>query len=74
MPCRLVLTSTSSPQTSRFDDVHLEDIVAPKSAIDALLVAKPHLANRKPCDGIGQDQSGGSPAFDLVGMLRQRAG
>jgi hypothetical protein len=46
----------------------------PLKALDALLKARPHLANRKPRGDVGLGQSGGSPAFDLPGLLRQRAG
>ena len=64
----------ADPSDLPFDDGHLEDADALKAAIDALLVAKPHLANRKPRGDVGQGQSGGSGTVDLAGMLRQGAG
>jgi hypothetical protein len=64
----------ADPTDLPFDDAHLENTEAMTAALDALLVAKPHLANRKPRGDVGQGQSGGSPAFDLAGMLRQGAG
>ena len=64
----------ADPSDLPFDAAHLDDDAAMNTAIDALLVAKPHLASRKPRGDVGQGQSGGSPVFDLAKMLRRRAG
>lgn len=64
----------ADPTDMPFDEAHLDNQESLNSALDALLLAKPHLANRKPRGNVGQGESGGSGTFDLAGLLRQRAG
>ncbi|TFD56393.1 hypothetical protein [Cryobacterium sp. Hh38] len=56
-----------------FDDAHLTDPEAMTAAVDALLTAKPHLANRKPTGDIGQGASVATDTFSLSGLLRSGA-
>lgn len=56
-----------------FDDAHLTDPAAMTAAVDALLTAKPHLANRKPTGNIGQGASGVADSLSLSGLLRSNA-
>ncbi|MDJ0337630.1 hypothetical protein [Cryobacterium sp. PH31-O1] len=56
-----------------FDEDHLRDSPKMIEAIDALLTAKPHLANRKPTGDIGQGASGVTDTFSLSGLLRSGA-
>ncbi|TFD22138.1 hypothetical protein [Cryobacterium sp. TMS1-13-1] len=56
-----------------FDDAHLTDPEAMTAAVDALLTAKPHLANRKPTGDIGQGASVIADTFSLSGLLRSGA-
>ena len=57
-----------------FDDSHLEDPEALKTAIDTLLESKPHLASRRVMGDIGQGTTGNpDTAVNLAGLLRSRA-
>lgn len=64
----------ADPSDLPFEDAHLDDAEALTTALDELLVRKPHLANRKPRGDVGQGAtSTGSAAVDLGGLLRMRA-
>ena len=56
-----------------FDQTHLDDPQALTAALDALLTAKPHLANRKPTGNIGQGLSTASDTFSLSALLKSNA-
>ena len=55
------------------DEAHLPDPEAMTAAVDALLAAKPHLANRRPAGDIGQGASVVTDTFSLSGLLRSGA-
>ncbi|MGI8394686.1 hypothetical protein [Leucobacter sp. W1038] len=61
------------PSDLPFDEAHLSDAEALSTAVDALLQAKPHLANRKPSGNIGQGVSGVSDTVSLSGLLKANA-
>lgn len=64
----------ADPSDLPFEDAHLDDPQALTTALDQLLVRKPHLANRKPRGDVGQGAtSTNSSAVDLGSLLRQRA-
>lgn len=63
----------ADPTDLTFDDDHIVDPNKMIEAINALLAAKPHLANRKPAGDIGQGVSGASDMFSLMGALRTNA-
>ncbi|GAA1663712.1 hypothetical protein GCM10010977_02530 [Citricoccus zhacaiensis] len=58
-----------------FDAAHLDDPEALTAAVDDLLAAKPHLANRTPRGSVGQGAvpSGDGSAVSLLGMMRPNA-
>ncbi len=61
------------PSDLPFDEAHLSDAEALSTAVDTLLQAKPHLANRKPSGNIGQGVSGVSDTVSLSGLLKANA-
>lgn len=63
----------ADPEDLPFDESHLEDEDDLLSALDDLLVRKPHLASRKPSGDVGQGAGSGSDDFNLAGLLRSRA-
>lgn len=63
----------ADPEDLPFDESHLEDEYDLLSALDDLLVRKPHLASRKPSGDVGQGAGSGSDDFNLAGLLRSRA-
>ena len=63
----------ADPEDLPFDESHLEDEDDLLSALDDLLVRKPHLASRKPSGDVGQGAGAGSDDFNLAGLLRSRA-
>lgn len=63
----------ADPSDLPFADEHLTDSDALTAAVDALLTAKPHLANRRPVGDIGQGVSAASDSFSLSGLLKNNA-
>lgn len=61
----------ADPSDLPFDEAHLDDPEALAAAVDELLAAKPHLANRRPVGDIGQGNRGGTgEPFSLLGRLK----
>jgi hypothetical protein len=52
------------------DDDGLVDEAKVAAAVDALLVARPHLATRRPSGDVGQGAADGAGSFSLVDSLR----
>lgn len=67
------LDRLQDPEDLDFDEEHLSDPEALKSAVDALLEAKPHLASRRPRGNIGQGVNSTATTVDLAALLRSRA-
>lgn len=63
----------ADPSDLDFDEAHLDDEDALRTALDDLLARKPHLASRRPRGDVGQGVTGTSGAVDLAGILRARA-
>lgn len=63
----------ADPTDLPYDEEHVRDAPKLLDAIDALLTAKPHMANRKPTGDIGQGVSAASDTFSLSGLLRTNA-
>ncbi|MGK0740740.1 hypothetical protein ACSHWG_02490 [Leucobacter sp. Z1108] len=61
------------PTDLAFDEAHLSDPEALADALEALLQAKPHLANRRPAGNIGQGVSVAPDSFSLSGLLKANA-
>ena len=57
-----------------YDEALLEDRAAMEAAVDALIAAKPHLADRRPVGSVDQGARDEPGSVDLAGMLRARAG
>lgn len=64
----------ADPSDLPFDVEHLDDPDKLTEAIEELLTAKPHLANRRPSGDIGQGPAKTSATVDLAALLRSRAG
>ena len=67
------LDRLQDPEDLDFNEEHLTDPEALKSAVDALLEAKPHLASRRPRGNIGQGVNSTATTVDLAALLRSRA-
>lgn len=64
----------ADPTDLAFDQAHLDDPDALRSAIDDLLARKPHLASRRPFGDVGQGNRGSSSEpVNLAELLRARA-
>ena len=63
----------ADPTDLPFDEAHLDDPDALTAAVDVLLAAKPHLANRRPVGNVGQGASGDVGGVSLAGLLRAGA-
>ena len=63
----------ADPTDLPFDEAHLEDAEALSAAIDALVAAKPHLADRRPRGNVGQGARPSADSVGLGGLLRARA-
>jgi len=63
----------ADPSDLPYDEAHLDDLDALTAAVDALLVAKPHLASRRPMGNVGQGASGDVGTVSLAGLLRAGA-
>lgn len=63
----------ADPGDLDFDEAHIDDEGALRTALDDLLARKPHLASRRPRGDVGQGVTGTSGAVDLAGLLRSRA-
>jgi hypothetical protein len=63
----------ADPTDLPFDENHLDDAQVLADAVEALLIAKPHLASRRPTGEIGQGPATTSGTVDLAALLRQRA-
>lgn len=67
------LDRLEDPEDLDFNEEHLTSPEALKSAVDALLEAKPHLASRRPRGNIGQGTTSTNQNVDLAAILRSRA-
>lgn len=67
------LDRLEDPEDLDFNEEHLTRPEALKSAVDALLEAKPHLASRRPRGNIGQGTTSTNQNVDLAAILRSRA-
>jgi hypothetical protein len=63
----------ADPTDIPFDETHLDEPDKLSTAVDELLVRKPHLASRRPVGDIGQGASESASTVDLAAILRQRA-
>ncbi|HET7386133.1 MAG TPA: hypothetical protein VFJ19_05635 [Nocardioidaceae bacterium] len=63
----------ADPDDLPYDEAHLDDADALSTAIDELLIRKPHLASRRVSGDVGQGASASGDTVDLAGMLRSRA-
>ena len=64
----------ADPTDLPFDENHLGDTDSMVTAIDELLVKKPHLAARRPQGDIGQGPASTATGVDLAAILRGKAG
>lgn len=63
----------ADPTDLPFDEAHLDDEDALRSAVDDLIARKPHLASRKPHGDVGQGVGSPVNTVNLAGILRAGA-